>query len=99
MQETTTKLSRRLTRPLCSAALVAGLSLGLTTHAAAADTYTQTQYPVVLVHGAFGFDAIGPVNYWYGIPSTLRSGGAVVYTPSVSGANTSEQRGEQFCAR
>lgn len=90
------KLSRRLTRPLCSAALVAGLSLGLTTHAAAADTYTQTRYPVVLVHGAFGFDAIGPVNYWYGIPSALRSGGATVYTPSVSGANTSEQRGEQL---
>ena len=90
------KLSRRLTRPLCSAALVAGLSLGLATHAAAADTYTQTRYPVVLVHGAFGFDAIGPVNYWYGIPSALRSGGATVYTPSMSGANTSEQRGEQL---
>ncbi len=90
------KLSRRLTRPLCSAALVAGLSLGLAQHAAAADTYTQTKYPVVLVHGAFGFDAIGPVNYWYGIPSALRSGGAVVYTPSVSGASTSEARGEQL---
>lgn len=90
------KLSRRLTRPLCSAALVAGLSLGFATHAAAADTYTQTRYPVVLVHGAFGFDAIGPVNYFYGVPSALRSGGAVVYTPSVSGASTSEARGEQL---
>jgi len=90
------KLSRRLTRPLCCAALAAGLSLGATMHAAAADTYTQTRYPVVLVHGAFGFDAIGPVNYWYGIPGALRSGGATVYTPSMSGANTSEQRGEQL---
>ena len=90
------KLSRRLTRPLCSAALVAGLSLGFATHASAADTYTQTRYPVVLVHGAFGFDAIGPVNYFYGVPSALRSGGAVVYTPSVSGASTSEARGEQL---
>jgi len=87
------KLSRRLTRPLCSAALVAGLTFGFATHATAADTYTQTRYPVVLVHGAFGFDAIGPINYWYGIPSALRSGGATVYTPSMSGANTSEQRG------
>ncbi len=90
------KFSRRLTRPLCSAALVAGLSLGLVQHAAAADTYTQTRYPVVLVHGAFGFDAIGPVNYFYGVPSALRNGGAVVYTPSVSGASTSEVRGEQL---
>ncbi|MBC7955889.1 MAG: triacylglycerol lipase [Cytophagales bacterium] len=88
--------SSRFTRTLCSAALVAGLSLGFAQGAAAADTYTQTKYPVVLVHGAFGFDAIGPVNYWYGIPNTLRSGGAVVYTPSMSGAATSEARGEQL---
>lgn len=90
------RLPRRATRRLCSAALAASLSLGLSQGAAAADTYTQTQYPVVLVHGAFGFDAIGPVNYFYGIPSALRSGGSVVYTPSVSGAATSEARGEQL---
>ena len=89
-------LRHRLMRGLCSAALAAGLSFGATTHAAAADTYTQTKYPVVLVHGAFGFDAIGPVSYWYGIVSALRSGGATVYTPSVSGAETSEARGEQL---
>lgn len=86
----------RLMRGLCRFALVAGLSAGVTTHAVAADTYTQTRYPVVLVHGAFGFDAIGPVSYWYGIVSALRSGGATVYTPSVSGAETSEARGEQL---
>lgn len=86
----------RLMRGLCSAALVAGLSFGTASHAVAADTYTQTRYPIVLVHGAFGFDAIGPVNYWYGIPGALRSGGATVYTPSVSGAATSELRGEQL---
>jgi triacylglycerol lipase len=86
----------RLMRGLCSAALATGLSFGAATHAVAADTYTQTRYPVVLVHGAFGFDAIGPVNYWYGIVGALRSGGATVYTPSVSGAETSEARGEQL---
>ncbi len=58
--------------------------------------YTQTQYPVVLVHGLFGFDKIGPVEYFYGIPSALRSGGAVVYTPQVSAANSTEVRGEQL---
>ena len=37
-----------------------------------ASTYTQTKYPIVLVHGLFGFDNIGPVEYFYGIPSALR---------------------------
>lgn len=86
----------RLMRGLCSAALAAGLSFGAASHAVAADTYTQTRYPIVLVHGAFGFDAIGPVSYWYGIVGALRSGGATVYTPSVSGAESSEARGEQL---
>lgn len=89
-------LRHRLARGLCGAALAAGLTFGIATHAAAADTYTQTRYPVVLVHGAFGFDAIGPVSYWYGIVGALRNGGATVYTPSVSGASTSEARGEQL---
>jgi len=90
----------RLARGISRAALFAGLSLGLsaafTQQAVAADTYTQTRYPIVMVHGAFGFDAIGPVSYWYGIPSALRSGGATVFTPSVSGASSSEARGEQL---
>ena len=58
--------------------------------------YTQTRYPIVLAHGLFGFDNIGPVEYWYGIPSALRSGGATVYTTSVSAANSTEVRGEQL---
>ncbi len=36
------KLRRRSTRPQCSAALAAGLSLGFASHAAAADTGTRT---------------------------------------------------------
>ncbi|MES2321361.1 MAG: triacylglycerol lipase [Pseudomonadota bacterium] len=58
--------------------------------------YTQTKYPIVLVHGLFGFDRVGPVEYWYGIPSSLRSGGATVYTTSVSASNSTEVRGEQL---
>jgi triacylglycerol lipase len=61
--------------------------------------YTQTRYPIVLVHGLFGFDNIGPVEYFYGIPSSLRSGGAQVYTVSVSAANSTEMRGEQLLAQ
>ena len=58
--------------------------------------YTQTRYPIVLVHGLFGFDNIGPVEYFYGVPSALRSGGARVYTTTVSAANSTEVRGEQL---
>jgi len=61
--------------------------------------YTQTKYPIVLVHGLFGFDRVGPVEYWYGIPSSLRSGGATVYTTSVSASNSTEVRGEQLLAQ
>jgi len=58
--------------------------------------YTQTRYPIVLVHGLFGFDNIGPVDYFYGIAPALRSGGANVYVTSVSAANSTEVRGEQL---
>lgn len=61
-----------------------------------AQGYTQTKYPIVLVHGLFGFDNIGPVDYWYGIPSALRSDGARVYIAQVPAANSTEVRGEQL---
>ncbi|MES2114719.1 MAG: triacylglycerol lipase [Pseudomonadota bacterium] len=58
--------------------------------------YTQTKYPIVLVHGLFGFDSLGPVDYFYGIASGLQSGGARVYVTTVSAANSTEVRGEQL---
>ncbi|MBL8511905.1 MAG: triacylglycerol lipase [Betaproteobacteria bacterium] len=58
--------------------------------------YTQTRYPIVLVHGLFGFDNIGPVEYFYGIPSALRADGAKVHLVQVSAANSTEVRGEQL---
>ncbi|WP_136419007.1 triacylglycerol lipase [Herbaspirillum sp. ST 5-3] len=58
--------------------------------------YTQTKYPIVLVHGLFGFDNIGPFGYWYGIPSALTADGAKVYVTQVSAANSTEVRGEQL---
>ena len=64
---------------------------------ARADTYTQTRYPIVLVHGLLGFDSLlGVYDYWYGIPSELRAGGAKVYAASVSASNYTEVRGEQL---
>lgn len=61
--------------------------------------YTQTKYPIVLAHGMLGFDKLLGVNYWYGIPSALRSGGATVYSTSVSQLDTSEKRGEQLLSQ
>jgi triacylglycerol lipase len=59
--------------------------------------YTQTRHPIVLAHGLLGFDSIlGVYDYWYGMPSDLRSGGARVYVASYSASNFSEVRGEQL---
>jgi triacylglycerol lipase len=64
--------------------------------ASAAVGYTQTRYPIVLVHGFLGFDKMCPVEYFYGIPAALRSGGAQVYITTVSASNSTEVRGEQL---
>ena len=59
--------------------------------------YTQTRHPIVLVHGLLGFDSLlGILDYFHGIPSELRSGGAKVYVANVSSSNFSEVRGEQL---
>ncbi|MBC7502971.1 MAG: triacylglycerol lipase [Herminiimonas sp.] len=71
-------------------------TLSLSPVASHAAGYTETRYPIVLAHGLFGFDNIGPVEYWYGIPSALRSDGARVYSTQVSASNTTEIRGEQL---
>ena len=61
--------------------------------AAHAGTATQTRYPIVLVHGLFGFDSALGVDYFYGIPDALRRDGAKVYVAQVSAANSTEVRG------
>ncbi|MFO7704573.1 MAG: triacylglycerol lipase [Halopseudomonas sp.] len=77
-------------------ALALGLVASVAVCGQAQASYTQTQYPIVLAHGMLGFDNILGINYWYGIPSNLRSGGASVYVTSVSQLDTSEKRGEQL---
>jgi triacylglycerol lipase len=60
-------------------------------------SYTQTKYPIVLVHGVAGFDTIGGlINYFHQVPYNLERSGAKVYTTSVSFVNSSEQRGQQL---
>jgi triacylglycerol lipase len=73
------------------------VTLGLSLPAFAQSTYTKTRHPIVLVHGLLGFDSLlGIYDYFYGLPSELRSGGAKVYVANVSSSNFSEVRGEQL---
>ena len=78
-------------------AAAAAFTCALPATQAQAAGYTQTKYPIVLVHGLFGFDKIaGTVEYWYKIPAALRADGAKVFVTQVSPANSTEVRGEQL---
>jgi triacylglycerol lipase len=88
-----TRAWRRLAAAACTALAALGAA-----PAAQADDYTRTRYPVVLVHGLLGFDQIGPVNMFYGIPSALASGGATVYVTQQPAANSAAVRGEALLA-
>lgn len=60
-------------------------------------SYTKTKYPIVLAHGASGFDSLfGVIDYWFGIESALEDGGANVFVTQVSPLNTPQVRGEQL---
>lgn len=61
-----------------------------------AGTYAKTKYPIVLVHGLFGFDDLLWVDYFYKVPNALSRNGAQVYVATVSPANATEVRGEQL---
>lgn len=65
-----------------------------------AGSYTDTRYPIVLVHGLSGFDTAAlVVDYWYKIPRELTRDGAEVYVTISSAFNSSEERGEQVLAQ
>ncbi|MCK0165248.1 triacylglycerol lipase [Marinobacter sp. S6332] len=57
-------------------------------------SYADTRYPVVLVHGMFGFDSLLGVDYFYGIAEDLRKNGAEVYITVVPGLESTIARGE-----
>lgn len=79
-----------------SSLLFATSTLLIAAPATAASTYAQTKYPIVLAHGMAGFDKIGPMDYWYGIPQDLSNNGAAVHLTQVSSFQSSEVRGEQL---
>lgn len=72
---------------------------GTSAHALSQQGYTQTRYPIVLVHGLFGFDTLAGMDYFHGIPQSLTRDGAQVYVAQVSATNSSERRGEQLLAQ
>ncbi len=75
---------------------LSALILTMLTLSAWASQSGATRYPIVLVHGLFGFDSIAQVDYFYQIPDRLRSVGADVYTVKLSAVNSNEVRGEQL---
>ena len=75
----------------------AALLVGASAHAAG--DYAKTRYPIVLVHGLFGFDSFLGVDYFYGIPGALSRDGAQVFVAQVSASNSTEVRGEQLLAQ
>lgn len=58
--------------------------------------YTFTQYPVVLVHGLYGFDKVLGVDYWYRVIEAIELGGGEAYTIPVPKLNSTEVRGEHL---
>ncbi|VVO04755.1 esterase/lipase family protein [Pseudomonas fluorescens] len=59
----------------------------------------ETHYPILLVHGLFGFERIGKLELFHGIKPALRHAGARVFVPYLSAVNSNELRGEQLLAQ
>lgn len=56
----------------------------------------STQYPIVLVHGLFGFDTIAGYPYFFDIKEALEHAGARVFTVNIPAVNGNEERGEKL---
>jgi triacylglycerol lipase len=56
-------------------------------------------YPIVLAHGFFGFDKIGPLDYFWNVRPTLEAAGHKVAVASVDPFNTTYVRGKQLLAQ
>ena len=55
-----------------------------------------TQFPILLVHGLFGFDRVAGSELFLGIKQALRSAGARVFIPYLSATYANEARGEEL---
>jgi triacylglycerol lipase len=84
---------KTIIRPFIGVMLLISLSIPALANASG---YTDTRYPIVLVHGLFGFDTAAGLDYWYRIPEELRRDGAQVFVAQVTAAEDTEVRGEQL---
>lgn len=87
-------------KALAISALALAILAPVAQNAAAADPagYTKTKYPIVLVHGIFGFDTFQGAPYFYGVEDALKkdAGGATTYVATVAAAGSNEARGRQL---
>lgn len=56
-------------------------------------------FPIVLAHGFFGFDKIGPIDYWWKVKPALQAAGHEVYITTVNPFQGTAVRGEQLLAQ
>lgn len=89
-------LTKTLKRTAVAVCVTAALGMSIVPEQAHAQGYTETRYPIVLVHGLAGYDRIGLLHYFNGIPETLERYGADVHVVQVAAANATEIRGEQL---
>jgi triacylglycerol lipase len=59
----------------------------------------KTHYPILLVHGLFGFERIGSVQLFHEVKQALRDAGASVFVAQLSATHSNEVRGEQLLAQ
>jgi triacylglycerol lipase len=85
-------------RILATLALTLGTTT-LTPQALAWGDYAKTKHPIVFAHGVMGFDNVGPLEYWHGIPADLQANGATTYVTHVSAFQSTEVRAEQLLAQ
>ncbi|MGP6462731.1 esterase/lipase family protein [Pseudomonas parakoreensis] len=55
-----------------------------------------TRYPILLVHGLFGFDRIGYFELFHDVKQALREAGGQVFVPQLSATHDNEVRGQQL---
>ncbi|AXJ05304.1 alpha/beta hydrolase [Pseudomonas fluorescens] len=58
-----------------------------------------TLYPVLLVHGLFGFERIGPFELFHDVKQALKAAGVQVFVPHLSAVHDNEVRGEQLLSQ
>jgi triacylglycerol lipase len=59
----------------------------------------STRYPILLVHGLFGFERIGHFELFHDVKDALKTAGNRVFVPHLSATHKNEIRGEQLLAQ